>query len=491
MTDPNILLLLTDQERYDFSSPDGVEVETPAIDRLQEDGIRFDNAYTPIGICSSARASLMTGLYPHAHGMLNNCHEDDSLQPNLPEDIDTFSELLDEAGYSNTYIGKWHVGRDQTPEDFGFEYLGGGKDSADIDEPEFREFQREQGVDPDEIDIKEEIRTADGLLVAGKTTAPPEATSTYYHAEKTIERIEEAAEEDEPFFHRTDFPGPHFPYVVPEPYASMYDPENIEPWENFDEDFEDKPGVQEQFLHYRGVEDFDWDTWKHVVAKYKGFVSFIDHQIGRIMDAVDEYELEDSTAVIHTADHGDMTGSHRQFNKGPMMYEETYNIPLIMKWPGEIKPGISTDSFAHLHDLTATFLDMADIKIPDEMQSQSLMPVVKGEETRETAFAQYHGDEFGLYSQRMLRKGDWKYIYNGPDIDEMYNLENDPAELENLVESDENVEKRHELRSILADEMDRTDDPIRKWVGEMLKRSSSEPEKGRQEMMANESTSNI
>ncbi|PSH01665.1 MAG: sulfatase, partial [Nanohaloarchaea archaeon SW_10_44_10] len=208
-------------------------------------------------------------------------------------------------------------------------------------------------------------------------------------------------------------------------------------------------------------------------------------------DAVDEYELEDSTAVIHTADHGDMTGSHRQFNKGPMMYEETYHIPLIMKWPGEIEPGTSTDSFAHLHDLTATFLDMADIKIPDEMQSQSLMPVVNGDETRETAFAQYHGDEFGLYSQRMLRKGDWKYIYNGPDIDEMYNLENDPAELENLVESDENVEKRNELRSILADEMDRTDDPIRKWVGEMLNRSSSESGKDRQEIATNKSTGNI
>ena len=144
---PNVLLLLTDQERYDVSAPRDSEdasgtpdVQTPAMDRLQAEGMRFDRAYTPVSICSSARASLLTGLYPHAHGMLNNCHEADAVRPNLPSDLPTFGELLADAGYDNTYVGKWHVGRDQTPADFGFEYLGGGDSHHDDADPAFLEY---------------------------------------------------------------------------------------------------------------------------------------------------------------------------------------------------------------------------------------------------------------------------------------------------------------------------------------------------------------
>jgi arylsulfatase A-like enzyme len=128
--------------------------------------------------------------------------------------------------------------------------------------------------------------------------------------------------------------------------------------------------VHEKFLHYRGVENLSWETWSEAVAKYFGFVTFIDDQIGRILDAVDEHLDADNTVVVHAADHGDFTGSHRQFNKGPMMYEEIYHIPLLIRWPDVIEPGSSCDEFVRLLDLMPTFLDIADIEPPEDIDGR-------------------------------------------------------------------------------------------------------------------------
>ena len=475
---PNVLLLLTDQERYDVGAPDGPDVETGAMDRLAREGMRFERAYTPISICSSARASLLTGCYPHVHGMLNNCHEPDAIRANLPRDLPTFGELLAEEGYANSYAGKWHVGRDQTPDDFGFDYLGGGDGKHDSTDDEFRAHQREHGVDPDGIELAETVYTEgpDPLLVAGTTSVPPEATRPYYLAERTIERLERNASSDDPFFHRTDFVGPHHPYVVPEPYASMYDPDEIEPWPSFDETFAGKPGAHEQYLRYRGVEGFDWETWSRAVAKYFGFVTFIDEQMGRILDALDETGLADDTAVFHTADHGDFTGSHRQFNKGPMMYEETYHVPLFARWPGVVDPGSRSGSFVRLLDLMPTFLELGGVEPPAGIDGRSLLPLLRGrtpDDWPDAVVSQYHGDEFGLYSQRMLRTDRYKYVYNAPDVDELYDLRADPHELNNLSAHPEHRELRRELAGELATRMEATDDPLALWVSRILGRDGS------------------
>jgi arylsulfatase A-like enzyme len=506
---PNVLLLLTDQERYDVSAPRDSEdasgtpdVQTPAMDRLQAEGMRFDRAYTPVSICSSARASLLTGLYPHAHGMLNNCHEADAVRPNLPSDLPTFGELLADAGYDNTYVGKWHVGRDQTPADFGFEYLGGGDSHHDDADPAFLEYLDEHGVEPGAIELEDAVYTNDETdePIAATNPVPEEATRTYYLAEQTVERIRELGEGDrddgndrdgegdhgsdeneEPFFHRTDFLGPHHPYVVPEPYASMYDPEDIEPWPTFAETFDGKPRAHEQYLSYRNVEGFDWDRWSRAVAKYFGFVTFIDRQIGRILDALDEAGLADDTVVVHAADHGDFTGSHRQFNKGPMMYEETYHVPLMARWPGRTDPGTGRDEFVHLHDLMPTFLEIGGVEPPEGIHGRSLVPLLEGnapgdgsdgaanpDDWRDSAFAQYHGDEFGLYSQRMVRTDDYKFVYNGPDRNELYDLRDDPHELRNLIDHPEYEAVRDELAERLARWMRETNDGLSQWVGESL-----------------------
>ncbi|KYH25834.1 sulfatase [Halalkalicoccus paucihalophilus] len=467
MSRPNVLFFLTDQERFDLTAPDS-PIETPNVDRLREEGMAFERAYTPISICSAARASLLTGLYPHNHGMLNNCHEADAIQPNLPPDLPTFGEHLLEAGYTNHYVGKWHVGRDQGPENFGFQYRGGADRHHDADlAGDFANYREELGVDVSEADLEDALYTDTGTLVAATDPVPVEATRPYYIAQQAIEHLREGIAE--PFFLRVDLYGPHHPYVIPEPYASMYDPDEIEPPESYRETYDGKPAVHEQYLDYRGVRGFDWETWSEAIAKYRGFMTLLDEQIGRILEAAAGIE---DCCTIHASDHGDFTGAHRQFNKGPIMYDETYHIPLQVRWPGEIEAGSTCGEFISLHDLMPTFLDLADTEVPD-VDGRSIRPLFSGEapsDWPDSHFAQYHGDEFGLYSQRMLRTKRYKYVHNGPDRNELYDLDADPNELGNLIEHPAYESVRTDLEARLIERMEGTGDPIAPWTATALSR---------------------
>lgn len=497
---PNVLLVLTDQERYDASAAGEPPVATETMDRLSSEGMRFSQAFTPISICSSARASLLTGQFPHGHGMLNNCHEDDAIRRELPDGIPTFSERLEENGYDCTYTGKWHVGRERTPETYGFRYLGGSDVHHDDIDEAFREYRADRGEPVGEVDLEDELYTgrdprdpSEGTFVAATTPIDVEDTRAWFLAERTIDALEAHADGEGSddgsarFFHRADFYGPHHPYVVPEPYASMYDPAEIEPPDSYAETFDGKPRVHENYLHYRGVAGFDWELWAEAVAKYWGFVTLIDDQLERILEALETLGLAEGTAVVHASDHGDFVGGHRQFNKGPLMYDDTYRIPLQVRWPDVVEPGSHCDAPVHLHDLAATFLEMADAPVPDSFDARSLVPVLEAGddaasdtvgvddvdgEWPDSAFAQYHGDEFGLYSQRMVRTDRYKYVYNGPDIDELYDLESDPAELQNLIDHPEYKDVRREMRGRLIEWMRETDDPNQEWVPEVLENAS-------------------
>ena len=463
---PNVLFLLTDQERADLAAPDGLPVETPNLDRLRSSGVWFDRAYTTTSICTSARASLLTGLYPHAHGMLNNSHGADAIRTELPPDLPTFGERLRESGYDNTYVGKWHVDQRRGPSGFGFEYVGG-------------DGVREHRTEDDDVAfgesaLQDRIYTGgeDPTLVAATTTTPPEETLTARLTDRTIEALRRhAGDESTPFFHRTDFLGPHFPYVVPEPYASMYDPEDVERWPTYAETFEEKPRVHENYHRYRGVADFDWATWAEAIAKYFGFMTFIDEQIGRLLDALERFDLADSTAVVHASDHGDFAGSHRQFNKGPLMYEDTYRIPLIVSHPGGSAAGTRSSAFVRLQDLMPTFLEWADVSIPEGLHARSVVPLLEGDrpgDWPDSVYAQYHGDEFGLYSQRMVRTDRYKFVFNAPDRDELYDLAADPHELHNVADHPEYRGVREALGGRLAEWMERVDDPLRGWAPQAL-----------------------
>jgi arylsulfatase A-like enzyme len=406
--------------------------------------------------------------------MLNNCHGAEAVLANLPPDVVTFGDLLSEEGYTNTYLGKWHVGRDQEPPDFGFEYLGGSDHHHDAGlESDFREYQEELGVDTEQDHVSDPIyadAAQDPTLIAGTSELPKEATRPYYLADRTVERLAECGEAEPPFFHRTDFLGPHHPYVVPEPYASMYDPNALERWPSYEETYAEKPAVQERYLTYRGVSGFDWEQWSEVLAKYLGFVTFIDEQVGRILEALDEQGLTASTMVVHAADHGDFVGSHRQFNKGPIMLDDTYRVPLLVRWPDVVPEDTTCREFVSLVDLMPTFVDVAGGTVPNRIDGRSLLPLFGGEEDkwRSAVFAEYHGDENGFYSQRMVRTDAYKFVLNTPDVNELYDLERDPHELHNLIDHPEFVQVRRRLAGKLLEQMQETDDPLYTWTSKHL-----------------------
>jgi arylsulfatase A-like enzyme len=463
---PNILMIVSDQERADVLGCYGGPCDTPSIDALAADAVRFETCIAPSAICSPIRASFLTGLYPHGHGILNNTHEPDALRLDIAPGVVTYPELLRDAGYRLGYVGKWHVGRGG-PADRGFhdvvmapDVVAGANDEAIVErEPELREPIH--------------ARYPRGrLLIAGIDPRPPEETETRRDADAAIELLRRYADLDRPFCLRLDFEGPHHPYMPPEPFASMYDPDAIGPWPNFGDDLSTKPAPQQRLIEQRGVAGWTWSDWRAVVARYFGFVSFIDSEIGRVLEAVDELGLREGTVVVHTADHGDMTGSHGgQFNKGPLMYDEVCRVPLLVRDPAS-RPGVCHAPVGSLA-LMPTILELAGLAVPASVQVASLVPrlaapAASPDGAAAAAFAEYHGDEWGLYSMRMIRTATAKYVYSPHGTDELYDLAADPHELVQRVADPAYAAMRTELRSRLRDWMIATDDPLALWAQRVL-----------------------
>jgi arylsulfatase A-like enzyme len=462
---PNILMIVSDQERADVLGCYGGPCQTPALDGLAADGVRFATCLAPTAICSPTRASFLTGLYPHGHGILNNTHEPDALRVELAPGVVTWPELLRDAGYRLGYVGKWHVGRGR-PEAFGFhdvvtatDVVAGANDEAIVEhepellEPVYARYPRGR------------------LLIAGIDPRPAEATETRRDADAVIGLLRRYAELDALFCLRLDFEGPHHPYMPPAPFAAMYDPRAIPPWPNFDDDASRKPAAQRRLIEQRGVVGWTWADWQPVVARYFGFVSFIDSEIGRVLGELESLGLSEATVVVHTADHGDMTGSHGgQFNKGPLMYDEVCRVPLIIRDPRTSTRGVCRTPVGSLA-LMPTLIDLAGVPIPDGLHVSSLRPSIADPASAPTdgaAFAEYHGDEWGLYSMRMIRTPSAKYIYSPHGTDELYDLAVDPHELVNRDDDPSYAAVRGELRARLRGWMGATDDPLALWAQRLL-----------------------
>ena len=458
-------MIVSDQERADVLGCYGGPCLTPALDGLAGDGIRFETCLAPTAICSPTRASFLTGLYPHGHGILNNVHEPDALRVELAPGTVTYPALLREAGYRLGYVGKWHAGRGG-PDAVGFhdvamasDVVAGANDEAIIEA---------------EPDLSEPIyaRYPHGrLLIAGIDPRPPEATETRRDSDAAIGLLRRYADLDQPFCIRLDFEGPHHPYMPPEQYAASYEPSSIPPWPNFADDAETKPAAQGRLIEQRGVVGWTWADWQPVVARYFGFVSFIDAEIGRVLDAVDDLGLRDNTVVLHTADHGDMTGSHGgQFNKGPLMYDEICRVPLIVRDPRSNGHGVYR-GLVGSPALMPTILELAGVSVPPGLHVSSLVPSIvdpRGAPVSEAAFAEYHGDEWGLYSMRMIRTRTAKYVYSPHGSDELYDLTADPYELVNRVGDPMYHELAGELKGGLKALMIETDDPLSLWARRVL-----------------------
>lgn len=447
---PNILFIQTDQHRYDCIAGHGHPlVHTPNLDRLIREGATFSHAFCASPVCRPARASLMTGAWPTRHGVIcnENLEATAVLRPGLP----TWSEALAANGYYLGYVGKWQVDQDRDPTRFGFhDYVPNG---------DYRAWRKEQGLGP--------APRTNGFWgeVDGEIT--PEQSRLGWGANEVIRLLQKAGQQGRPFFLRWDTDEPHLPNIVPEPYASLYRPADIPPWPSFGDPLAGKPYIQRQQLRSWGIAEWTWAQWATIVARYLGEISLIDAQIGRVLAALDALGLRQHTLVVYTADHGDLCGSHGMADKHYVMYDDVARVPLILRWPAGIPAGQVCDAFVSSGiDLAATFCAAAGAPRPATFVGHSLLPLVgRGfgpaqDWPRQDIFCMYFGNQFGLFSQRMVRDRRWKYVWNLTAEDELYDLTTDPGEIHNRAADPACAPELARLRGRMLAWLEETRDPI-------------------------------
>ncbi len=429
---PNILLIAADQQRYDcIGYAKQYPVQTPHIDKLAEKGAWFTNAYTPIPVCAPARQALLSGRRPETFGALWNygaALEVSSLSPNEY----TWVKDIKELGYRNSFIGKWSGHPKYGPAEYGFH--------QDITIKDYESFRGEKYPD---------LKYKAGWM-GEVDPVPCEDNVSHWLAAQAIRQIKQYAQGDEPWHIRLDFSGPHLPCRPSKEFAELYKGEDITPWASFHEDFHNKPYIQKQQLYSWNIENYTWEDWRETVALYYATITEIDHAIGEVLHTLEETGQAGNTIVIYTADHGDMCGSHRMIDKHYVLYDDVVKVPLIIRWDGIVSPGMIMDEFVcHSLDIPPTLLEILGKKAPDFFSGRSLVPFLQErqvEDWRTEAVSTYNGQQFGLYTQRMIRNNDWKYIWNTTDIDELYDLNNDPHELYNIIGQERNQSLIQELR---------------------------------------------
>jgi len=438
---PNLLFLMTDQQQAATIEP-GSPCRTPNLDRLAAQGTRFSRAYAVNGICSPTRASLFTGVYPSRHGMVDCTHTVPEYRARFDTSLTMWSRRLREMGYRLGYFGKWHVERSEKLEQFGFE-------EYQVDHKGYAEHRKGLGLPrkPANYSLRRDVHQ-DGypdMLLYGVHDEPVEATIPHYLYSKGIDFMQRAAERGEPWCTFVSTSAPGEPGHVPEPYYALYDPAHIEPPGNFDDDLMDKPGI---YRRQREVwKDLTWEDHARTIACYYARCSLVDEQIGRILQALEDTGQADNTIVIYANDHGIMMGAHGLHCLGVFPFEEGYRVPLIVKWPGQGQAGATCDKLLNTVDLAPTILDMTDCGELPQAQGRSLAPLLRGEDPPDwpdDTFAEFHGQRF-FWTQRIVWSDRYKYVFNGFDYDELYDLQNDPHELTNLSRDPQHADLLHDM----------------------------------------------
>lgn len=467
----NILLLFVDQQRQDcircYGNP---IVQTPNIDNLARNGIRFNNVFTPTPLCSPARTSLQTGLWAHntrvmfntGHGGLTGGVDD----PNTK--IRFFSDSLKEKRWQLAHIGKWHIGSEiNQPSAHGYEgvyYPGYGLPTPIYGPPHkhYLDYLKKLGLNG--FNLLSEKRDPSGLrLYSGLQEGPQSASVPTYLANQTIETINRFTQNDSPFFISCNFWGPHEPYCIPKKHYDMYKNEKIEAWPNFDCDLSDKPDAIRRYGDYWRTGWFTTENLAELIAQYYGYITLIDEEIGRILKALKDTGEFERTLIIYSADHGGSVGSYRMWAKGFGMYDVFTRIPMIVSHTS-ISPAES-DAFVTLLDLAPTFLEVAGCEVPNKLDGASVLPILKGEKKsiRENYIVTEAFGHVVPFWQRMLRTQSSKYIYSFTSTDEFYDLESDPHETKNIINKVDR-KKLNWHKDMLIQQMEKNKDFLLNWA---------------------------
>jgi arylsulfatase A-like enzyme len=506
---PNVLCLVTDQQRADHLGCAGNPVlRTPSIDALAAGGVRFERAYVNNPLCMPGRSTWFTGLTPRGHGVRTNGIP-------LRQDLPTLPGALAEAGYRTHSVGKLHLTPFMTPN---------GVDPATLDPRRFGETRalwhsgrleglpcpyyglqsaefvggHGDGVFGDYVNWLERQQPGASALLAPEAgqpspsgaeqswtmALPQELHVNHWVAERSIAFLREQAAAETPFFLWCSFPDPHHPYCPPEPWAAQYDPAEVPlPTQREGELDELAPYFARIYRQGFQLSGRSQPTavperqMREIIARTYGMVSFVDHEVGRVLATLDELGLAEDTIVVYTSDHGDMMGDHGLQNKGPFHFEGLLRVPSIWRWPGRFPAGRVAAGLASHLDFAPTLLDLCGVPIPEgetpayaEAPEQlppwpgiSLAPQLRGEADtlRRAVLVEDDEDYLGLRLRTVITERFKLTQYAGRDVDERYgelfDLERDPGELRNLYRVGEQAALRAHLREIMLDELILTD----------------------------------
>lgn len=438
----NVLFILSDQHRADTLGCAGHPVvSTPNLDRLAADGLRYTQAYCQSPLCGPSRSAIMTGCYPHTCRAFT--HECDAL-PDMP----TLGSVFRQAGYATGAIGKVHVIGETRRRDLGF-------DERDL---RYYTYDFEDYINAVGKDAVDRYCSPRKQLERFQTVYNPANAPVALDADKmfdalVVERCEQFLEShrDEPFFLWAGLEKPHPDWTAPAEYHRMYDPAKIAlPATAFD-DRRDMP--EASYVSTRQVWCFTEDELRHCIAAYYANVSYLDAMIGRLLGKLEQLGLADDTLVVYASDHGEMLFDQGMVQKHNF-FEGSAHVPLILRGPG-LPAAQTPDQLVQLIDLFPTMTQLTNVAPPppEALEGRPLPGIGLGHgddgDDDRAAFSEFYA--WGM-PERMIRQGDWKYIYSHGDICQLYNLRRDPLERINLIDDPRHDAVRQRLHArLMAD----------------------------------------
>lgn len=452
---PNVLILMTDQQQCGTLGCYGVDAaKTPAIDGLAATGTLFENHFVTSPLCVPSRASLWSSTYPHENGVTVN---DEARPIALPDSQVTIGDLARSNGYHTAYIGKWHLGREGVPQ-HGFDEW----------------WTHLRGSYEQELEESGQIHLdAQKDRLSQRGDVPFDLAHDTQVANRAIEFIgRSAAEGKSPFFCVASMRAPHDPYIGP--FSDYYDRREIPIPQSVSDSLSGKPhsqlrGPQRQwFVDWIGdsLDSAGAGLLADVIARYWGLVRLVDVNVGRILTALDESGMSDSTIVVFLSDHGDMMGAHGLFSKGLFMYNETTRVPLIIRWPGRVPGGNKVSALTSMIDVVPTLLDLMGIPQALSMRGESMRQLWDYGYNKRTALFMEVFESYGFWGPIFgVRTERYQYNWYLGDDDELYDIVADPNEMVNLAGRPECRDTVIGLRSQIRAWLSDTGDPS---IGSLL-----------------------
>lgn len=437
---PNIVVVVVDDLRWnEFSAAGHPYLQTPNIDRLANEGALFESSYTVSPLCSPNRASILTGQYTSRHGVVDNLARNMSSKR-----LDLFAIDLQKAGYKTAHVGKWHMGNDPTPRpgyDYWVSYPGQGRSVNPV-------LYEKNGLNTINGYMTDVLTDRAVAFIAEEHDQP----FMLYLAHKAIHpEVKQKDDSTIDFSYRSK-------YRAADRHIGTYK-DKVLPRRNNYQDSEKQPAfpgkpVLENALAYKNS-DVMGEKWDAILDKHTSeetirdrseMLLAVDEGLGRIIAELDKRNILDNTLILLTSDNGYFYGEHGLSIERRMPYEEGVRVPLLIRYPELVKPGVRLEQFTLSIDIAPTLLDLAGAEIGGHVQGRSLLPLVSGKakDWRDSFLIEFTSYEKPMpwlvdTGYKVIRKNQYKYIHwvHHQDKDELYNLEDDPYEQHNLIDEPE------------------------------------------------------